>query len=406
VVSNRKGHSSKGGGDAPIETDRPRRRARREEKRIVPLELFYDLVFAFAITQVSHLLLADLSWAGAGRALLALLVVWWAWNYTVWVTSEVDLGPILVRLLFLAMMLASLAMAVAVPEAFGRYGLLFAGSYVAIKTGRLLFLTIGGAHASATGPGRGTRLLTWFLVSGVLWLAGGVADGPARTALWGAALALDLTGPLVMYWIPGRPRLPFGLWRVELRHLAERFELFTLIAFGEMIVLTGATASALGFDGPRSAAFALAFLSTASMYWLYFDDFPTIAKGRLEPGPAGIHLARDAYMYLHVILVAGVILSAVGDRLVIADPTDRLTTVGVVSVAAGPAVYLLGHVLFRLRVAGSVSWERLGGAVACVLVGLIGTVVPALALSALLVCVLVVVIATETLTSAQSSPSG
>jgi low temperature requirement protein LtrA len=379
-------------------TAHPRQRARHEEKQVVPLELFYDLVFAFAVTQVSHLLLADLSWTGGGRALLALIVVWWAWNYTVWVTSEVDLAPILVRLLFLAMMLASLAMAVAVPEAFGRYGLLFAGSYVAIKTGRLLFLTIGGAHASATGPGRGTRLLTWFVVSGVLWLAGGVADDPARTALWVAALTLDLTGPLVMYWIPGHPRLPFGLWKVELWHLAERFELFTLIAFGESIVLTGATASALGFDGPRFAAFALAFLSTASLYWLYFDDFPQIAKLRLEPGPEGVHLARDAYMYLHVILVAGVILSAVGDRLLIAHPTDRLTSAEVVVVTAGPAVYLLGHVLFRLRVAGSVSWERVGGAAACILVGLVGTVVPALALSAVLVGVLIIVIATETAT--------
>lgn len=394
MVSKPEGESSDG--HTSMGTAYVRRLPRHEEKKVAPLELFYDLVFAFAITQVSHLLLADLTWAGGGRALLALVVVWWAWNYTVWVTSEVDLQPILVRLLFLAMMLASLAMAVAVPEAFGRYGLLFAGSYVAIKAGRLLFLTIGVAHASVMGPGRGTRLLTWFVASGVLWLAGGLAESPTRTALWVGALALDLTGPLVMYWLPGRQRLPFGLWRVELGHLAERFELFTLIAFGESIVLTGATASALGFNGPRFIAFALAFLSTASQYWLYFDDFPRLARQRLVPGPEGIHLARDAYMYLHVILVAGVILSAVGDRLVIADPTNRLTSAAVVVVAAGPAVYLLGHVLFRLRVGASVSWKRLGGAVACILVGLIGTVVPALALSALLVGILLIVIASET----------
>jgi low temperature requirement protein LtrA len=182
----------------------------REEKRVAPLELFYDLVFVFAITQVSHLLLNDLSWVGAIHALLALLIVWWAWDYTVWVTSEVDLEPTTVRLLVLAMMLASLAMAVAVPEAFGRYGLLFAGSYVAVKVGRLLFLRVAGAHGSATGPGRGTRLLTWFIASGALWLAGGVTDGQGRIALWAAALAIDMTG-LVMYWIPVRLRLPYAL---------------------------------------------------------------------------------------------------------------------------------------------------------------------------------------------------
>ncbi len=402
MASKPEGHSSEAAGHAPMGTAHPRRRARHEEKRVAPLELFYDLVFVFAITQVSHLLLDDLTWAGAGRALLALLVVWQAWNYTVWVTSEVDLDPIPVRLLFLAMMLASLAMAVAVPEAFGRYGLLFAGSYVAIKVGRLLFLTVGGAYASATGPGRGTRLLIWFIASGALWLGGGVADGPTRTALWIAALALDLTGPLVMYWIPGRRRLPYGLWKVELWHVAERFELFMIIALGETIVLTGATASVLDLDASWFGAFALAFLSTASLYWLYFDDFPRIAKRRLELAPDGIHVARDAYIYIHVVLVAGVICSAVGDELVIGHPSDALTSAEVAVVVAGPALYLLGHVLFRLRIAGSISWERLGGAVACVLVGVIGTLVPALVLSALLVGVLLVVIASEMVTGARA----
>lgn len=374
--------------------------SRHAVKQVAPLELFYDLVFVFAVTQVSHLLRNDLSWTGAGHALLALLVVWWAWNYTVWVTSEVDLGPIQVRLLFLAMMLASLVMAVAVPEAFGRYGLAFAGAYVAIKVGRLLFLTIGGAHAAATGPGRGTRLLIWFIASGALWLLGGVAEGNARIVLWVAALASDLAGPLVMYWVPGRPRLPFSLWQVELTHLAERFETFVIIALGETIVFTGATASLQGFDAERSAAFVLAFLTTAAFYWLYFDDFPVIAKRRLETGPDGVHLTRDAYMYLHVVLVAGVILSAIGDGLVIAGPGETMPAAEVVVVAGGPALYLLGQALFRWRIAGMVAWARLAGALACVAVGMAGGLLPALALASLLLGALVLVIAAEHLIAA------
>jgi low temperature requirement protein LtrA len=368
--------------------------ARHEAKQVTPLELFFDLVFVFAVTQVSHLLLNDLSLAGALHALLAILVVWWAWNYTVWVTSEVDLEPMAVRLLFMAMMLASLVMAAAVPEAFGQYGLLFASSYIAIKIGRLLFLTVGGAHAAATGPGRGTRLITWFVVSGALWLAGGLASGPARILLWIAALALDLAGPLVMYWLPGRPRLSFGLWRVDLSHLAERFETFVIIALGETIVLTGATASQRGFDPGRFVAFAIAFLSTACLYWLYFDEFPEVAKRRLE-ATDGVHVIRDAYMYLHVIVVAGVILSAVGDGLVIARPTATLAVPPAAVTIAGPALYLMGHVFFRFRITGSVSWIRLVGAIACVVVGLVGSAVPAVLLSALLVAVLVVVIGVE-----------
>jgi low temperature requirement protein LtrA len=286
-----------------------RRIRRAEEQEAAPLELFYDLVFVFAITQVSHLLLNDLSWAGAGDALLALLVVWWAWEYTTWVTSEVDPDPTPVRLLLLAMMLASLVMAVAVPEAFGRHGLLFAGSYVAIKVGRLVFLTFETSTAGTVRPGRASTLLIWFVVSSVLWIAGGLADGSARTGLWIGALALDLTGPIVMYWVPRRGRLPFGAWTTKTSHLVERFGLFMIIAFGETIVLTGATTSELDLDVARFAAFTLAFLGTAALWWLYFDDFTRIAKRRLELAPNPIQLARDSYMYLHVILVAGVILS-------------------------------------------------------------------------------------------------
>ena len=366
-----------------------------EGKRVAPLELFYDLVFVFAVTQVSHLLLDDLSWPGAVHALLALGVVWWAWNYTVWVTSEVDLDPISVRVLFLVMMFASLAMAVAVPEAFGRYGLLFAGAYMAIKFGRLLFLTVGGAHPSAIGASRGTRLLTWFMGSGVLWLAGGIAEAPTRVAVWIAALAIDLIGPLVMYWTPGHQRLPYSLWKVELSHLAERYETFVIIALGETIVLTGATVSARGFDDERLAALALAFVTTATLYWLYFDDFPRIARRALVLGSSGIHLARDAYMYLHVVLVAGVILSAVGDGLVLEHPMQRVGVAEVAVICAGPALYLFGHVLFRLRITGSVSFPRLVGAAACVLVGVLGSTWPAVLLSAVLVGILIVVIGVE-----------
>ena len=293
------------------------------------------------------------------------------------------------------MMLASLLMAVAVPEAFGSHGLLFAGSYVAIKVGRLLFLMFDTSAAGPVRPGRGSRLLLWFVPSGILWIAGGLADGSARTGLWIAALALDLTGPMVMYWVPRRGRLPFGAWTAKASHLAERFGLFVLIALGETIVLTGATTSQLDLDLARFTAFTLAFLGTAAMWWLYFDDFTRIAKRRLELAPNPVQLARDAYMYLHVVIVAGVILSAVGDDLVIAHPTDDLADAEVAVAAAGPALYLLGHVVFRLRMTGWISWERLGGAVACVLVGLIGTAVPGLALATLLVAVLVVVIAVE-----------
>jgi low temperature requirement protein LtrA len=383
-----------------------RRRDAGEEQRATTLELFYDLVFVFAITQVSHLLLDHLTWEGAGQAALALLVVWWAWNYTTWVTNELDPDSAAVRLLLIGLMLASLLLAVAIPEAFGAHGLLFAGAYVGIQIGRHLFLVFVSAAAGTIERERAARILVWFVAAGVLWIAGGIAEDSARTALWLAALAVDYTAPLVLYWVPGRPRLAEGTWNVETAHFAERFQLFMIIALGETIVITGATTAELEIDTARVAAFGLAFLGTAALWWLYFDYVARIAERRLATAQNRTQLARDGYTYLHVVMVAGVIVSAVGDELVIAHPLDRLSAAELVAVAGGPALYLVGHALFRLRMAGSISWKRLAGAVACGAVGATGAFAPALVVAALVVAVLIGVIVAEHLAAYRRSVRG
>jgi low temperature requirement protein LtrA len=368
------------------------------EQRATTLELFYDLVFVFAVTQVSHLLLDDLTWKGAAHAALALMVVWWAWNYTTWVTNELDTDSVVVRLLLLALMLGSLLLAVSIPEAFGSRALLFAGSYVAIQVGRHAFLTFVASSAGTIERLRAMHILVWFVASGVFWIVGALVDQDStRAALWVVALAIDYVAPLVVYRLPGRPPLAQSSWEVETRHFAERFQLFMIIAFGESIVLTGSVTAELELNAARLVAFALAFLATAAMWWLYFNYVSTIAERRLERAEAHarVGLARDGYTYLHAVLVAGVILSAVGDELVIAHPTDELPTAEVLAVVAGPALYLLGHTLFRLRMSRSISWKRLGGAIACLALGLLGGAIPAVALAALLVAVLVSVIGLE-----------
>jgi low temperature requirement protein LtrA len=369
---------------------------RREDARgVTALELFYDLVFVFAVTQVSHLLLAHLDWTGAGEAALALLVVWWSWNYTTWVTNELDPDAIAVRLLLIGLMLASLVMAVAIPEAFKTRGLLFAGAYVVIQIGRHAFLTFASARPGTIERTRAGEILTWFAAAAVFWLAGGIAHGAARTVLWLVALAIDYAGPLFVYRVPGRPRLDHVAWQVDSAHFAERFELFVIIALGESIVITGATATGLHLDLARLTAFGLAFLATAAMWWLYFDYVARIAERRLELAEHRTLLARDAYTYLHVVMVAGVIVAAVGDELVIAHPTDTLGGAEVVAVVAGPAIYLVAHALFRLRMAGTVSVKRLAGAAACVLAGAAGGFAPGWVLQALMVAILAAVIAAE-----------
>src|ERR671926_720654 len=383
-----------------------RRRTDEVGQRASTLELFYDLVFVFAITQVSHLLLEHLTWAGAGQALIVLLAVWWSWNYTTWTTNELDTETIPVRLLLLALMLVSLLMAVAIPGAFGEHALLFAGSYVAIQVGRHAFLTFAAAQPGTIERERAGRILTWFVAAGVFWFAGAFVDGPARVAFWLVALALDYGGPLVTFRIPGLPRVAPEAWSIGTEHFTERFGLFIILALGESIVITGATTSELVLDTPRVVAFGMAFLAAAALWWLYFSAVARIAQRHLELSENRTVLARDAYTYLHVVIVAGVIVSAVGDELVIAHPTEVLPGSEVAAVVAGPAIYLLAHALFRLRMAGSVSWRRLGGALACLATGLIGAFVPARVVGALLIAVLVAVIGSEYVAAARRRARG
>jgi low temperature requirement protein LtrA len=341
------------------------------------LELFYDLVFVFAITQVSHVILDhEVTWEYAGQAALCLLVVWWAWQYTTWVTNEFDPESSVVRLLLIALMLASLLMAIAIPEAFGDKALLFAGSYVAIQVGRHAFLTFAAAERASVERERAGHILAWFCAAGLFWIVGALTDGEARTALWIVALAVDYGAPLVLYRIPGRPSLGGGTWEVGTGHFTERFGLFVIIALGESIVLTGATTAELELDTATIAALAGAFLGTAALWWLYFTSIAGLAERALAQAADRTLMARDAYTYGHVLIVAGIILTAVGDELVIAHPTEDLPTGELIAVVAGPALYLLAQAWLRLRMTGDVSGRRLGGVLACTGVGLAGAALP------------------------------
>ena len=206
--------------------------------------------------------------------------------------------------------------------------------------------------------------------------------------------------------IPGLPRVAPEAWSIGTEHFTERFGFFIILALGESIVIIGATTSELDVDTARVVAFGMAFLATAALWWLYFSAVPRIAQRHLELSENRTVLARDAYTYLHVVIVAGVLVSAVGDELMIAHPMEVLPGSEVAAVVAGPAIYLLAHALFRLRMAGSVSWRRLSGALACLAVGLIGTFVPALVVGALLIAVLVAVIGSEYVAAARLRARG
>ena len=372
-------------------TGRLRRRGDAETQRAATLELFYDLVFVFSITQVSHLLLEHLTWAGAGQAAMILLAVWWSWNYTTWATNDLNPETNPVRLLLIALMLGSLLMAIAIPQAFGERGLLFAAAYLAIQVGRHAFLTFATAERRSIEREQAGRILSWFLFAGVFWIAGGLADGGLRAWVWLVALALDYVAPLLLFPLPGRPRLGSGSWRLATGHFVERFGLFVIAALGETIILTGAATAGHELDAGTIAAFVSAFAGTAALWWLYFTSTRELGERSLRGEANRTGRARDIYTYGHVVIVAGVILTAVGDELIIAHPFDPLESAARTVVVAGPVLFLLAQLALQLRVTRRAGYSRPAAIVACMALGLFGGSLPALLVGAAQVVVLIVV---------------
>ncbi|PYC99899.1 low temperature requirement protein A [Microbacterium esteraromaticum] len=372
-----------------------RRRDDAEAQRAATLELFYDLVFVFTITQVSHLLLDHLTWAGAGQAAIILLAVWWSWNYTTWATNELNPETDPVRLLLIALMLGSLLMAIAVPHAFGDRGLLFALSYLAIQAGRHSFLTFVATARGSVKREQSGRILIWFLIAGVFWIAGGLVEGGWRAGLWSVGLALDYIAPRILFPLPGRPRLAAQSWRLATGHFTERFGLIVIAAIGETIILTGATTAGRDLDAGTVAAFITAFAGSAALWWLYFISTREIGERSLADRENRTDRARDIYTYGHVLIVAGIILTAVGDEIVIAHPSTPLEGAQLTTVVAGPMLFLLAQLALELRATRRVGLPRPVAIVACAAIGILGGSQPALLIGVALVMILIAVAASD-----------
>ncbi len=382
-----------------------RDRVEGEEQRATALELFFDLVFVFAITQLSHLLVEHLDLEGVAQTVFLLLVVWWAWIYTTWMTNWFDPDTNAVRGILILVALASLLMAIAIPDAFGERAVMFAASYAGLQILRNAFAAFASPSGSVHRENF-VRILSWSVAVGVLWLVGAFLPGDARVAVWVIALVLDYSGPYAGYWVPGIGRVGTEAWRVDAPHFAERFQLFVIIVLGESIVVTGLTASDLDLHASTVGAIAVAFLGSAALWWLYFNYVARIAALRLSLSDDPGRLARDAYTYIHIPIVAGIMVAAVGDELVIAHPTDRLDGAELAAVVGGPVLYLLGHVAFRVRMTGSVSVKRLAAAVACACAGVLGLWLDAIWVATVVLAILVALIVWEQVAGARRRARG
>lgn len=332
------------------------------EQRVTPFGLFFDLVYVFAVTQLSHRLLDHLTVVGALETLFLLLAVWWAWVYTTWFTNWLDPDLLPVRVALVGVMLASLVMSVAIPDAFADRGLMFALAYVAIQVGRHTFSVVAfGGSLGWTHPLSATfqRALAWFAASGVLWISGGFIEGEARYVLWILALAIEYAGPASGFLTPGLGRSPTEAWNVEGGHLSERCHLFVILSLGESIIITGSTFSEIETNFAAVSAFMAAFLGSVLLWWIYFHRHAEAASEVFSSSEDPGRIARSAYTYFHIPMIAGIIAVAAGDELFVAHPMDAGTLDTISPTLGGAALFLAGHALFTLAVFGSVAISRL-----------------------------------------------
>lgn len=323
-----------------------RRRGTADAGRVGMVELFFDLVFVFAVTQLSHTLLGDLSIRGALQVGLLLLGVWWVWIFNVWVTNWLDPERGAVRLSLLVLMLAGLLLSASLPHAFGDKGLSFAGAYVFMQVGRALFFLWAVRGERLALRRNFQRILAWLSLAALFWIAGGLAEPELRLRWWVAALAIEFVSPALYFWVPGLGRSSAADWDVDGGHMAERCALFVIIALGESLLVTGATFAEAAWDSPTVAAFVVAFVGSVAMWWLYFDKGERAGHHRITSTSDPGRQARNAYTYLHLPVVAGIIVGAVGDELVLAHPAHA-TDAGIAAIIGGPVLYLVGIAAFK-----------------------------------------------------------
>lgn len=341
---------------------------RHQHSRVTYAELFFDLVFVFAVTQVSHTLLGHFTPLGAAQATLLFLAVWWVWVYTAWITNWLNPELTSVRILLFFLMLGGLVLSTSIPDAFGERGRWFAIAYAAMQVGRTAFLLAAAAGAGHAGRANALRILIWLTVSAIFWIVGGFAEGERRLALWMIALAVEYVSPAARFWVPGLGASTMQEWTIEGGHMAERCALFIIIALGESIVVTGATFAELTWTFGNVAAFASALVGCIAMWWIYFhkgaEAGSELISASAEPG----RLARLAYTYLHMPIVAGIILAAVADEFVIKHPDGHSDLKTVISAIGGPLLFLLGAILFKLAIRG---WLQLSHGVGIVVLGVL-----------------------------------
>jgi low temperature requirement protein LtrA len=356
---------------------------------VTNVELFFDLVYVFAVTQLSEFLADEHSFEAAGQAIVLLAMVWQIWVYTTWAVNYLDPDRTPARAMLIALMLGSLVLASGLPYAFDDRGLFVAITYVAMQWGRAIF---------AVWALRGEvlqmvfiRIVPWTTVSGAVMVLGALEHGHVRELLWASSIAIDLIGAALGFFVPGLGRSATTDWTISGSHFAERCQAFVLIALGESIIVIGTRLHIEQPEWHNVAALVVAFGGAVALWWIYFDraaaDSARVIASSSDPG----RLARNAFHWIHPLIIGGIITAAAADHVFLDHPSARGDSTIAWLTLGGIALFLGGHALFKAVVWRVASWPRLGGIAALAALGLVAPHVTALTLGICAGAVLVVV---------------
>ncbi|AVT29315.1 low temperature requirement protein A [Plantactinospora sp. BC1] len=372
----------------------------RSQGRATFLELFLDLVYVFALTRLSQRLTDDFTvsrrtlLSELGQTLLVLLALWQVWLLTAWATSRFDPRRIEVQLVVIGSMFGAMIMAVSLPQAFGERGLVFASTFVAIQIGRPLFLVLtlrGHPRQPAS-----IRILFWSTISSVGWIAGALSGGTGRGIFWTVAVVLEFLGAALRWPTPGLGRTDVNGWSIAPAHLAERYQQVLLIALGEAILVSGFVLSAVGFAVERTATFVATFVTTVLFWRIYFYQPERPLAEAFDQSRDQVRFSRAAG-YTHLVMVCGIVSSAVGYGLLINDPYAEPDPAWVAVIFGGPVLFLLGRVWCEYEVQRRVAVTRWYGLLAFVLLTPVAAVLPMLAVPFLATAVLAGVVVADVL---------
>ena len=340
-----------------------------EDSKVAFVELFFDLVFVFAVTQLAHSLLHHFSLMGLAETTFLMLAVWWVWIYTTWVTNWLDPQKSPVRLMLFVLMFAGLLLSISIPKAFGELGVVFACAYVFMQVGRSIFMCWVLRNVQEANYRNFLRITAWLGLSSIFWISGALVAHEARFVLWSIALITEYISPALGFWTPGLGCSTTTDWDVSGAHMAERCGLFIIIALGESLLVTGHTFANLPWSLISCASFITAFTSTVAMWWIYFNVGAEGAAERISRSADPGRLARIAYTYLHIPVVAGVILVAVSDEFILVHPSGTTEPLAAFAIIGGPAIFLAGNLLFKKIVFEKYPFSHVLGFVSFVVLG-------------------------------------